>query len=59
MSEDKTAQLITKNTETNSQVNQLAQQQVSNAKQASVNFAPLINLTPTDRHLLPKKSTKK
>lgn len=45
MSEDKTAQPIA-NASTNGPANQLAQQQ-SNTKQASVNFAPVINLTPT------------
>ena len=45
MSEDKTAQPIA-NPSTNGPANQLAQQQ-SNTKQASVNFAPAINLTPT------------
>lgn len=45
MSEDKTAQPIA-NASINGSANQLAQQQ-SNTKQASVSFAPVINLTPT------------
>jgi len=45
MSEDKTAQPMA-NASVNGPANQLAQQQ-SNTKQASVNFAPVINLTPS------------
>ncbi|WP_438466972.1 hypothetical protein [Marinomonas sp. PE14-40] len=45
MSEDKTAQPIA-NASANGPANQLAQQQ-NKAKQTSVSFAPVINLTPT------------